>query len=118
MNKLSKKYIHWKIPSPTFTPVERNRILNILFKAYETRDFKEYNDLIKDGIYDMIYPCYYKRPNGKHFSRAIFNFAKDNKHKTLYRYVYTRNQCWRMDKEQEETDREIRKINRRIAMGK
>lgn len=120
MNKLrSKKYIYWQIPSPTFTPVERNRIIKILFNLDSEGPLNSeggFWKLIREGVHFVSLPCYKKRPNGKYFKRVVNNFTREDKHKTLFKYVYTRHQCWRMDKEQERIEQKIKEINSRIAL--
>ena len=111
MNKLrSKKYIHWQIPSPEFTPTERNRILKLLFEAEESGEWDGINDLIDEGIFSFGCMYFKKRPNGKYFHGNMKNFAKSDNYYPLFKYFYTKKQAKGLDKEMRNLQIKIDKI--------
>ena len=117
MNKLrSKKYLYWQIPSPMFTPVERNRLIKLLFEAYKTKNFDKLNEIFNEGIYQISYPCYKKRTNKKYFSRVVHNFSKDKKRLTLYKYIYPKRYSYKWDKFDEMMKKKINKRSKNILL--
>lgn len=111
MNKLrSKKYIHWQIPSPEFTPGERNRILKLLFEAEQSGEWDGINDLIDEGIFTLACMHFKKRPNGKYFHRSIRSFAKSLNYYPLFKYFYTKKQAKDLDRNMRNLQIKIDKI--------